>query len=60
MEYEYLAVQRQSMHTSLHEQGLDEFLNKYAKGGWRLKQVIVQTESHQLVVFEREAPRKPS
>lgn len=60
MTYEYLAIQRFSMHTSLHEQGLDEFLNKYAKGGWRLKQVIVQTMTHQLVIFEREAESKPS
>lgn len=60
MTYEYLTVQRYSMHTSLHEQGLHEWLNKYAKDGWRLKQIMTQTATHQLAIFEREAPSKRS
>lgn len=61
MSFEYLVVQHVSMHTSLHEQGnLEDVLNRYAKGHWRLKQVLQQTSTHSLIVFEREAESKPS
>ena len=55
MTYEYITAQRTSRHTSGHEsEELDEFLNRYAIEGWRLHSVVVQTEFHQLFVFERE------
>lgn len=62
MNYEYLAIQRSCISaTTLHEQtDLAEFLNGYAKDGWRLKHIIVLTNVLQLVVFEREVPLKLS
>jgi len=51
---EYLATQRTGRGTSGHEsEELTDFLNRYARDGWRLRQIVEQTPLHQLVVFER-------
>ncbi len=54
MKYEYLSAQRTGRKTSGHESDdLAEFLNHYAADGWRMRQIIRQTDFQQLIIFER-------
>lgn len=51
----YLVIQRTTSHTSGHEaEDLQKLLNDHAGSGWRLKQILMQTERHQLIIFEKD------
>ena len=55
MSISYEVIQRTTRHTSGHEaEELHQILNAWAASGWRLKQIVMQTEFHQTIIFERE------
>ena len=55
MTFAYFVLQRPTRHTSGHEaEELQAVLDLYSAKGWRLKQILMQTEQHQMLIFERE------
>jgi hypothetical protein len=55
MTFAYFVLQRTTRHTSGHEaEELQAILDLYSAKGWRLKQIVMQTAVHQMIIFERE------